>query len=311
MLHSFAGAAFTISSDGAQPTSRLINVDGTLYGTTEGGGAHMCGGVTCGTVFSITTSGKETVLHNFDYSATDGALPDAGLIDVNGTLYGTTYEGGAHLCGGTHCGTVFSITTSGTEKVVYSFGKANDGLYPAAALLDVGGLLYGTTFEGGKYKRGTVFIVSTAGHEQVIYSFGASGFHDGTNPTSALVDAGSTLYGTTEAGGNGSSGTVFSVTKFGRENIVYSFNGSDGSQPIGGVIDVKGVLYGTTVMGGVKNVGSVFSVTKTGEEKVVHSFRAGGGENPRAGLLEVGGMLYGTTFGSIYQHHGNVFSLTP
>ena len=312
VLHSFGGSEFSSSGDGAQPAAGLIDVNGTLYGTTYAGGAHVCGGVTCGTVFSITTSGTEKVLHSFDFSATDGALPYAGLIDVNGTLYGTTLQGGAHQCGGLTCGTVFSITTSGTEKVLYSFGKeVHDGVYPEAALLDVGGTLYGTTSQGGKYGRGTVFIISTTGKERVLYSFGASGYHDGTDPSSALIDAGGTLYGTTEKGGDGASGTVFSITKFGRENLVYSFNGSDGSQPIAGLIDVKGVLYGTTSMGGVKNVGAVFSVTTSGEEKVLHSFRAGGGKNPYAGLVEADGTLYGTTYGSIYEHHGNVFSLTP
>ncbi|MGC9993577.1 MAG: choice-of-anchor tandem repeat GloVer-containing protein [Candidatus Cybelea sp.] len=311
VLHSFSGSAFSSSDDGAQPAAALIDVNGTLYGTTYAGGAHLCGGVTCGTVFSITTSGTEKVLHSFDYSATDGALPYAGLIDVNGTLYGTTLQGGAHQCSGLTCGTVFSITTSGTEKVLYSFGeRPHDGEYPQAALLDVGGTLYGTTSQGGKYGRGTVFIISTAGKERVLYSFGASGYHDGTDPSS-LIDAGGTLYGTTEKGGDGTSGTVFSITKFGRENLVYSFNGSDGSQPIAALIDVKGVLYGTTFMGGVENVGAVFSVTTSGEEEVLHSFRSQAGKHPYAGLVEAGGTLYGTTYGSITGHHGTVFSLTP
>ncbi len=307
ILHEFGNSA----GDGTNPYAGLIVVKGTLYGTTLSGGSNNSG-----TVFAITKTGEETVLHSFggsEFSSSgDGAQPAAGLIDVNGTLYGTTYAGGAHLCGGVTCGTVFGITTSGTEKVLYSFGKeVRDGVYPEAALLDVGGTLYGTTSQGGKYGRGTVFIISTTGKERVLYSFGASGYHDGTDPSSALIDAGGTLYGTTEKGGDGASGTVFSITKFGRENLVYSFNGSDGSQPIAGLIDVKGVLYGTTFMGGVKNVGAVFSVTTSGEEKVLHSFRAGGGKNPYAGLVEADGTLYGTTYGSIYEHHGNVFSLNP
>jgi uncharacterized repeat protein (TIGR03803 family) len=302
VLHSFGA-----SGDGSGPAARLLDVNGTLYGTTTVGGANNSG-----TVFSITRGGKEKVLYSFPYSGNGGALPFAGLIDVNGTLYGTTYQGGAVTCGNAGCGTVFSITTSGTEHLLYSFGKRpNDGEYPQAALLDVSGTLYGTTLQGGKYGRGTVFIISTTGKERVLYSFGASGYHDGTDPSSALIDAGGALYGTTEKGGDGASGTVFSTTKFGRENLVYSFNGSDGSQPIAGLIDVRGVLYGTTFMGGVKNVGAVFSVTTSGEENVLHSFRAGHGENPYAGLVEADGTLYGTTYGSIYEHLGNVFSLTP
>ena len=69
--------------------------------------------------------------------------PRASLIDVNGTFYGTTQNGGYGW------GTVFSITPSGTETVLYSFGAAPDGETPLASLIDVDGTLYGTTSEGG------------------------------------------------------------------------------------------------------------------------------------------------------------------
>ena len=70
------------------------------------GTVHCSGGFsgTVGTVFSITTSGKENVLHSFA-GGSDGDNPGAGLIDVNGTLYGTTSDGGAH-----RDGTVFALT---------------------------------------------------------------------------------------------------------------------------------------------------------------------------------------------------------
>lgn len=58
------------------------------------------------------------VLYSFKSCGKDGESPHAGLIDVNGTLYGTTVGGGVH--GG---GTVFSVSTSGTEHVLYSFGS--------------------------------------------------------------------------------------------------------------------------------------------------------------------------------------------
>ena len=44
VLHSFGA-----SSDGAQPMASLINVNGTLYGTTEDGGTSGSG-----TVFALT-----------------------------------------------------------------------------------------------------------------------------------------------------------------------------------------------------------------------------------------------------------------
>ena len=48
-------------------------------------------------------------------------IPMAGLINFNGTLYGTTMSGGANCSSSGGCGTVFTITTSGAETVLYSF----------------------------------------------------------------------------------------------------------------------------------------------------------------------------------------------
>jgi uncharacterized repeat protein (TIGR03803 family) len=145
VLYRFAGG-----SDGANPVAALTSVDGVLYGTTEAGGDSN----NDGTVFEITTSGAESVLHTFG-SGNDGSKPQAGLTDVNGVLYGTTHNGGAS----NSYGTVFKITTSGVKSSVYHFGF-NDGAYPQAALTYLNGLLYGTTFEGGAHGEGTVFSVS-------------------------------------------------------------------------------------------------------------------------------------------------------
>jgi uncharacterized repeat protein (TIGR03803 family) len=147
-LHSFNGA------DGKEPHGSLLDVKGTFYGTTPSGGKYGDG-----TVFSITTGGKENVLYSFGASANDGEAPYAGLTDVNGTLYGTTSGGGGTSCGGTvGCGTVFSVTTSGTEKVLHRF-NGTDGASPLAGLIDVSGTLYGTTLEGGSNGGGTVFAL--------------------------------------------------------------------------------------------------------------------------------------------------------
>lgn len=102
MLYSFVNNG----ADGTTPYARLVNVKGTLYGTTFYGG-NACD---CGTVFSIDpVSGKEAVLHSFGDSP-DGANPFANLINLKGTLYGVTYLGGKTTnCGGHGCGTVFSI----------------------------------------------------------------------------------------------------------------------------------------------------------------------------------------------------------
>jgi uncharacterized repeat protein (TIGR03803 family) len=325
VLHSFGYGA-----DGTSPLRPLIEVKGTLYGTTFEGGAYPgCSQyfTGCGTVFSITTGGTETVLHSFFYG--NGAQPRAPLINVKGTLYGTTYVGGANRCGlyypGEGCGTVFSITTGGTEKVVYSFRFGRRGFGPMAGLIDVGGTLYGTTLNGGAHHLGTVFRITPGGREKVLHSFGKP--PDGGQPTASLIDVGGTLYGTTTEGGSYSCpsnvhgcGTVVSITPSGTEKVLHSFGyGTDGANPVASLIEVKGTLYGTTFEGGAYSrcnyalsCGTVFSITTSGTETVLHNF--GGpvdGAEPPAGLLNVKGTLYGTTKYGGAHNLGTVFALTP
>ncbi|MFZ0032157.1 MAG: choice-of-anchor tandem repeat GloVer-containing protein, partial [Candidatus Cybelea sp.] len=158
VLYSFAGG-----SDGLNPYAKLINVKGTLYGTTDASPECYSGGGECGTVFSVTTSGVEKVLHHFGRGS-DGRGPYAGLIDVKGVLYGTTLRGGSTGCG-FGCGTVYTVTTSGIEKVLHHFSGGSDGWFLQAGLIDVKGTLYGTTSFGGKSgcgsgTCGTVFALS-------------------------------------------------------------------------------------------------------------------------------------------------------
>jgi uncharacterized repeat protein (TIGR03803 family) len=261
--------------DGMYPTTSLLAVNGTLYGTTETGGGS-------GTAFAINPkTGAETVIYDFcsQKGCTDGAEPLAGLVDANGTLYGTTLSGGADDCGnGQACGTVFSLDpSSGVETVLHSFGSGTDGKYPEAGVIAVNGLLYGTTYAGGStgcfggYGCGTVFSVDPGnGTETVLYAFcSQQDCADGAEPFASLIDVHGTLYGTTyEGGGTGCGGsgcgTVFSVDPAtGAETVVYAFSGgSDGANPVANLIAVKGALYGTTEGGGAYGYGTVFELEK-------------------------------------------------
>jgi uncharacterized repeat protein (TIGR03803 family) len=237
------------------------------------------------------------VLYRFKGYPDDGGWPFASLIDVGGTLYGTTGKGGSHECRTKNrgCGTVFAITMSGGEAVLYSF-KGKKGTVPEAALLDVSGTLYGTTSDGGaNHYDGTVFNVTTSGAETVLHSFGRLG--DGSGPHASLVNVKGTLFGTTYGGGADNRGTVFTITTSGNETVLHSFGGSgDGEGPVASLINVNGTLYGTTEAGGAKGDGTVFAITPSGTETVLYSFTGGGdGEVPAANLLDVSGTLYGTT----------------
>src|SRR5262249_47622881 len=123
VLYSFAGG-----NDGADPEGAPILIHGAFYGTTALGGNGGCGFVHgCGTVYTLNASGQERVVHVFK-GGTDGEAPTGSLIDVSGDLLGTTVFGGGPECKNRHvrgCGTVFEVTPSGREGVLYRFpGKA-------------------------------------------------------------------------------------------------------------------------------------------------------------------------------------------
>ncbi len=166
----------------------------------------------------------------FSFNPGDGANPIASLTYVGGLLYGTTESGG--LRSGAGGGTVFTITPSGTQKVLHIFGNAGDGAVPTAALKYVKGALYGTTSQGGASGVGTVFRITASGNEKILHSFGGTG--DGASPWATLTDVEGALYGTTVAGGAHYSGTVYTIATSGVERVLYNFKGlrSDGERPL-------------------------------------------------------------------------------
>ena len=246
VLHGFGGP------DGANSEASLIrDTQGYLYGTTYSGGAHGYG-----TVFMVSASGIEKTLYSFT-GGLDGANPLGSLVrDAQGNLYGTTLEGGVK-----GMGTVFMVTRSGKETVLFAF-SGKDGAYPCSNLIqDAQGNFYGTTQGGGLYNAGTVFKFTLSGVETVLYSF--TGLADGFEPYAGLVqDASGNFYGTTLQGGINGDGTVFRLTPSGNETVLYNFTGgADGLLPYGGlVLDAQGNLYGTTLWYGSNGAGTVFKL---------------------------------------------------
>jgi len=302
---------FSNAVDGNRPVGALFPLNGVLYGTTNFGG-HLSGicvpgssgpsGRGCGVVYKISTAGSFALLHTFGAKG-DGSRPYAGLTDVNGTLYGTTSEGGK-----SDEGTVFEITPAGKETVLFSF-DTNDGSYPRAGLTAVNGVLYGTTYYGGSAGYGAVFSITTGGSEKVVYSF--QGGTDGALPLGSLIEVNGVLYGTTSAGGPSNDGTVFAISS-GKEKVLHAFSGSDGDQPFPGLTELSGTLYGTTRIGGAHGEGTIFSVTTSGKETVLHSFSGGSGdgEQPYDGLTVLNGVLYGATAFGGSTNNGIIYETT-
>jgi uncharacterized repeat protein (TIGR03803 family) len=325
VLYTFQGGP----DDGATPAGKLImDSSGNLYGLTEFGGARTLG---WGTIFKLhTTTGKETVLYRFTGGA-DGGYAYGGLVrDAAGNLYGTTSAGGSTNGCGEGCGTVFKYHKNGHETTLYQFQGGNDGASPNGDLVrDKSGNLYGTAYWGPYGFDGVVFKVDKKGNETVLHQF--TGFPDGQFPIGGLIhDGKGNLFGTTSAGGGGACmggcGTVFRLSKTGKEAILYRFLASpDGAFPYAALLRGKsGTFYGTTHDGGDPTCtdlgpgcGTVFQVNLSGQEKILYRFRASKKEDlPIGGLIaDAAGNFYGTTAGDVNfgraTSYGTVFKLDP
>ena len=337
LLYRFAGGL-----DGATPRAPLIEINGSLYGTTSaGGGCPQYPGGGCGTVFALDRSGaayKERVLHRFQSTLRthDGRSPIAGLTSIAGALYGTTGAGGGNR--NDQGGLAFSITPSGTGfSVAYVFGNArNQGAGPGQLQAGPGGRLYGTMLGGALTNPyncssgcGAVFALVPNGKRYArttVYRF--PGDANGGNPTTTLVeDATGSLYGTTSTGGNtgsaGAYGTVYRLTPSGNtftESVLFTFEGTNGGIPYGGLTQgPNGSFYGTTSIGGTApcECGAVFQLTGS-TLTLLYSFRGGNdGSHPRASvIMGPNGVLYGTTTaggttGCSQEGCGTIFALAP
>jgi uncharacterized repeat protein (TIGR03803 family) len=142
--------------DGGSFANLALDANGSLYGTTNAGGANNFG-----SVFELQRpmEGESpwtfSTLHSFT-GLDDGGGPQAGVVlDGAGNLYGTAGGGGTgQVCFPQgDCGLVFELTPSGgdwTESVLYDFQGGDDGAFPnTTPLLDPWGNLYGTTAYGG------------------------------------------------------------------------------------------------------------------------------------------------------------------
>jgi uncharacterized repeat protein (TIGR03803 family) len=348
VLHNFGDASSlpsgtTVSSDATSPAASLVlGRDGNFYGVTSYGGTNGTG-----TAFSVTPQGVVTILHSFGASgvtvldsqgntATDGTIPQGGLIQGAGAdthFYGTTANGGAN-----GVGTAFSMTPAGTVTILHNFGDstvldplgntATDGVSPRATLvLGADGNYYGTTSAGGSNLTGTVFSMTTQGVVTILHNFGdGTVANDGANPCAPLIQgagADTNFYGTAPVGGAANAGIVFSMTPAGVVTVLHSFGGSavnlsgattpDGVCPMAALLETSdGNFYGTTIDGGTYNSGTAFKMTPSGAVTVFYQFGNGtDGSYPASALAQYqDGNFYGTSQFGGSQNFGTVFQLT-
>lgn len=306
VLHSFSALVGQTNADGAHPYSGLAMSGGTLYGTTFQGGTNSSGS---GTVFSLNTNGTGfTVLHTFT-NGLDGAQPHAELVLLGNALYGTTTQGGSN-----GLGTIFSVTTNGTTfNSLHSFNNNVEGGSARAGLTLSGGVLCGTTYNGGSNSFGAVFSINPDGTGfTVLHTFAYS--LEGGFSEAPLAVSGNTLFGTTSAGGTDGWGTVFALNGA-NCTVLHTFTGeADGGVPAAGLAVSGNTLYGTAQDGGAYNYGTIFSVRTNGAGFfVLHALLgATDGSNPSGGLAMAGKMAFGTTtFGGIPGNNGGtIYSIS-
>jgi uncharacterized repeat protein (TIGR03803 family) len=296
--------SFQNKTDGVFPKSGLtLGTDGSLYGTTSAGGS-----VGFGTVFKITTSGKFTVVHNFNGN-TEGAPADTPPIQgPDGNFYGTVSDGG-----GAVFGTVYRMTPAGKFTVIYTFGGTVR--YPVAITLGTDGNFYGTFLGGSSAPYGGVFKITPHGKFTVLHIFDVT---DGQTPMGAIIQAtDGNFYGTTRAGGSGSDGVAYKMTPAGVLTVLHNFaNDGHGSGLFAGLVQATdGKFYGGTIGNPGVSEGVLFQIDSKGTfaDLVFFTNITGKfpGAVPQVSLIQhTNGTLYGNTAGGGSQGKGVLYSLS-
>jgi uncharacterized repeat protein (TIGR03803 family) len=265
-LHAFSG------TDGANPAGPLLVAsDGTLYGTTNTGGASA--GNSWGTIFSIDPSGTFTTL--YDFSTHDGTIYGKNarsrlIFGTDGTIYGTTAVGGT-----ANQGTVFALAVDDTLSAVSL--DSTIGYGPHDLLQACDGSIYGRAFGG----NGVIFKLDpSSGIIGVLHGltttdgkFDANG-GDGNTTGGALIEgANHSLFGVAQHGGSHNGGTIFELALDGTFTV--HVNATIG--PVGIAQGADGNLYGTAAGN------QVFVDTLPAAERVAASCPAPAAGAPGAG----------------------------
>jgi uncharacterized repeat protein (TIGR03803 family) len=206
-------------------------------------------------------------------------------IDGAGNIYGATQVGG----GG---GTVYQVSPKGVGKIIHQFANGTGGKRPLAGVtVGAGGVLYGTTYVGGTYNYGTLFSLTPKANVwdyNVLHDFGSA--KNGQSPEGPVTLSGGYIYGTTEKGGEGQDGTVFTFTLATGAYSFTSIPGEIGSTNV--AMSPGGDLYVLGYPGG--EYLSIYEVNAAGQESTLYTFTGG------AGGLEPWGQLVTDAQGNVY-----------
>jgi hypothetical protein len=342
-----ASYQFRSSGDGAFPNSALVpDGHGAFYGTTAAGGVGSDStGNGSGTLFKWMPGAPATVVYKFCSlsECSDGRSPSGSLaIDAEGSLYGTTQEGGAPLpigSGPGGCGVAYKLTppsgaeTRWTYAILHRFCSSDrDGKAPYTGIILIDGALYGATlFTNSEPANPQIFRLSPPAGTRKGWTFSTLAAFD-ANDTPSSVAAGprgvlygassvTTLYGQTSPG---SFGSLFSLTPPASgeggwtKTTIYAFQGGADASNNAGTATLTyqdGALTGTAAGPGH---GSAFTwaerrgwlvcalgVSPCGEA-VIHRFSGGVGGSTPTGAVVTGTGTYITASGGGARDSGAV-----
>lgn len=197
---------FTNTGDGAYPSTALVQAsDGTFYGGTQGAES----GDSWGTVYRFVPGSGLSVIHAFStpnpntYANAEGWDASSLTLAGDGSLYGTTSDGGAH-----DFGTLFHLTLDGTLTVLQTCDGSN-GAHPKDPLLpEPDGNLYGTMTNGDSTAPGGIaFKITPDGVLTILHVFADEA--DGRYTNGLLWLEQGRFFGTTQQGGTYGFGTAF------------------------------------------------------------------------------------------------------
>jgi uncharacterized repeat protein (TIGR03803 family) len=268
-------------------------------------------------IFLIGTLSAQSVteLHLFANSP-DGGFPSGALVQGrDGSLYGTTEQGGINTCtetgATTGCGTVFKIDLAGNLTKIHDFNGA-DGEVPHGLVLASDGYFYGVGIRGGANGFGVLYRISPGGNNfTVLHHF--TGGTDGKYPSNTLLQAtDGNLYGFSMTG-------LYRASLSGTVATIYTLATATDSTGAPVIQDADGNLYAIMSIGfsnGTRSpCGAIAKFNRQGVLMSEHDFSCGNttyGEFPYSAVTQAAnGYFYGTTTNGGSAGKGTAFALNP
>ena len=292
-------------------SASFAQVQHQLWGITSKGGPNDDG-----VIFKTDASGNnEMIKQSFTPGGPNSTDAYGSLMrGSDGNLYGMTWYGGSDGSGNIF---LFDPRTSGFSSK-HDFTDMPNGRWPQGnSLIEVGGMYYGMTNQGGISDNGVLFQLDPATGTYTKKADFSETSNGGFPYGSLILATDGMLYGMTSLGGINDDGVIFqynpatsSLTK------KFDFDGTNhGSSPYGSLVQATdGMLYGMTKYGGTNGYGVIFKFNPVNSSvtKLLDFDMSGNGGNPDGSLIQAtDGKLYGMTEAGGANSMGVLFQFSP